>query len=62
MAELQTKEEAAPVPVQAPVPTPAPVEPPLAEAPPANVVEKKEAAPAPPAAEDTKALVVVENE
>ncbi|PNX83609.1 hypothetical protein L195_g039653, partial [Trifolium pratense] len=57
MAELQTKEEAAPV------PTPAPVEPPLAEAPPANVVEKKEAAaPAPPAAEDTKALVVVENE
>ena len=65
MAELQTKQEAvpAPAPAPAPVPTPAPavVEPPLAEAPPVTVVEKKAAAP-PPVADDTKALVVVDNE
>lgn len=65
MAELQTKQEAvpAPAPAPAPVPTPVPaaVEPPLAEAPPVNVVEKKAVAP-PPVADDTKALVVVDNE
>jgi len=61
MAELQTKQEAVPAPAPVPTPIPAAVEPPLAEAPPVNVVEKKAPAP-PPAADDTKALVVVDNE
>lgn len=56
MAELQTKKETVSVPV------PAPAEPPLAEAPPVDVVDKKALAPPPSAAEETKALAVVENE
>lgn len=66
MAELQTQAvETVPVPAPAPVPAPVPVvepEPPLAEAP---VLDEKKpvlAPPPPPAADETKALAVVDNE
>lgn len=69
MTELQAQAEtgSAPAPAQAPAPTPAPVEPepPLAEAPPLHAAVEEKAVvppPAPTAAEETKALAVVEKE
>lgn len=59
MAELQTKPEPGPAPVEA-----KPAHPPLAEvAPPNDVVEKKAVVPPPePKPDESKALAVVESE